>query len=82
MANSPSDIEKKLAALAQQAPTPPAANIRKKLNQHDRNQKSLTLTGLGIFQILLALFAPVARIMREQPITNSKKTEKEDERKF
>lgn len=81
MASSPSDIEKKLAALAQ-GTTPPAANIRKKINQHDRNQKSLTLTGLGIFQILLALFAPVARIMREQPIAKTKKSEKKDERKF
>ncbi|MFY0640067.1 MAG: hypothetical protein JXR16_03400 [Bermanella sp.] len=81
MANSPSDIEKKLAALAQGAP-PPATNIRKKINQHDNNQKSLVLSSLGIFQVLLALFAPVARLMREQPITKTNKSEKEDERKF
>lgn len=82
MANSQSDIEKKLAALAQGAPNPPANNIRKKINQYDRNKKSLTLSSLGVFQILLALFAPVARLMREQPLSKTQKPEKEDERKF
>lgn len=82
MENNPSNIEKKLATLAKGAPKAPATNIRKKIDQHDRNQKSLALSSLGFFQILLAFFAPFARLMREQNLPKTKDSEKEDERKF
>lgn len=82
MKHSPSDIEKKLAALATGAPKSSTVNIRKKIDQHDRNKKSLALSSLGFFQILLAFFAPVARLMREQTLPKPKNPEKKDERKF
>ncbi|MFT5591862.1 MAG: hypothetical protein ACI8SR_000217 [Oceanicoccus sp.] len=82
MKHSPSDIEKKLAALATGAPKTSAVHIRKRIDQHDRNQKSLALSSLGFFQILLAFFAPVARLMREQNAPKPNLPEKEDERKF